>query len=103
MAEAKQITFSYKELAEILVKQQGIHEGLWGVFLRFGIRGANIGHTPEELLPAAVVPVIEIGIQKFDEPSRLTVDAAVVNPARSKQTRRSSRRSEEAKKIETKS
>ncbi len=96
MAEAKQITFEYKELTEILLKQQDIHEGLWGIFLKFGIRGANIGPSPAEILPAAIVPVLEIGIQRFDKPSRLTVDAAVVNPVPDKaQTGRSSKQSTE--------
>lgn len=94
MAETKQIAFSYKEVAEMMVKQQGIHEGLWGIFLRFGIQGANLGPTPEDILPAAIVPVLEIGLQKLAEPSRLTVDAAVVNPAPGKQKRGVSKRSE---------
>jgi len=29
MPEAGQIVFTYKEIAELLVKQQGIHEGIW--------------------------------------------------------------------------
>ncbi len=34
----------------------------------------------EKFLPAAIVPVQEIGIQKFEVESNLTVDAAKVNP-----------------------
>jgi hypothetical protein len=81
MAEPKQLVFTYKELAEMMVRQTGLKEGLWGVFLRFGIGGANIGQGPEDLLPAAIVPVVEIGLQRFDEPSRLTVDAAEIAKA----------------------
>lgn len=88
MAETKMFTFSYKELAEILVKQQDIHSGLWGVYIRFGIGAANIG-DPENgvLVPSAIVPVREIGLQRFDEASNLTVDAAQVNPKGRKATR----------------
>jgi len=82
MAEAQQIcTFTYKELAEALVKQQGIHEGLWGVYVKFGINATNIGTTPNDIVPAAIVPILEIGIQRFKEENNLTVDAAIVKPA----------------------
>lgn len=78
MAEPKQFTFSYREIAEMMVQRLDITEGLWGVWVNFGIKGANIGAGPDDLVPAAIVPVLEIGLQRFDEPSRLTVDAAEV-------------------------
>ena len=87
MAEPRQITFSYEELAEALVKQQGIHEGLWGVYAEFGLGAANVeGPAPGGgSVPAAIVPLQRLGIQKFDlEVKGLTVDAAVVNPATAK-------------------
>ena len=37
MPETPQIIFSFKEIAEMLVKQQDIHEGLWGIYAEFGI------------------------------------------------------------------
>lgn len=82
MPETRQITFTYEELAEILVKQQGIHEGLWGVYFELGIGGGNVPSPDGNFVPAAVVPLQRMGIQKFDEETKgLTVDAAVVNPA----------------------
>jgi hypothetical protein len=83
MAEVKTYLFDYKEVAEALVKKQGIHEGLWGIYMEFGIGAGNIPAGPSEkmLLPAAIVPVVKIGIQRFDTASSLTVDAAEVNPA----------------------
>ena len=72
-----------------MIKQQGLHEGIWGIYLRFGIQGMNVGQGPNDLLPSAIVPVAEIGLQKFDEINNLSVDAAKVNPkpagSRSKQ------------------
>jgi hypothetical protein len=83
MAEPRQITFAYTELAEMLIKKQGIHEGLWGVYVELGIGGANVNPVPEaDAVPAAIVPLVRMGIQKFDvEVKGITVDAAVVNPA----------------------
>lgn len=83
MAEARQITFTYRELAEILVKQQDVHEGLWGIYAEFGIGAANINPAPgADAVPSAIVPLQRFGIQRFDEEVQgLTVDAAIVNPA----------------------
>lgn len=84
MPEVKNYTFSHIELAEILVKKLDLHEGLWGVYLEFGTGGANVPTSPDgkTLTPAAITFINRIGLQKFDAPSNLTVDAAVVNPAR---------------------
>ena len=84
MAEAQNYTFDYKEIAEELIRRQGIHEGLWGIYMEFGIAGANAGPTEGTILPVAVVPVLKVGIQRFDIPNNLTVDAAEVNPMASK-------------------
>lgn len=82
MAMPNQVTFKLKEIAELLVKHQGIHEGHWGIFVRFGLNATNIGDSSNEMYPSAIVPVTELGIQRFDEPNPLTVDAAVVNPTK---------------------
>ncbi|MDX2042025.1 MAG: hypothetical protein SF097_12285 [Acidobacteriota bacterium] len=80
MPEISQIAYSFKELAELLIKDQGKHEGYWGVYVRFGIGAANAGASATDLRPTALVPVVEIGLQRFDDLNNLSVDAAVVNP-----------------------
>jgi hypothetical protein len=82
MAEPTQITFSYQEIAELLIKKHDLHEGLWGIFMKFGLAAANIGANDNDLRPAAIVGVTEVGLQKFDKPTNLTVDASKVNPKR---------------------
>jgi hypothetical protein len=83
MPETKTITFTNKEIAEFLVKHVGIHEGFWGILVEFGIGAANVAFPPsgDALVPAAIVPIVKMGIHRFDEPNSLTVDAAKVNPA----------------------
>ncbi len=83
MPEIQNITFTHREIAEALVKKQNIHEGIWGIYIEFGIAAANINQGSDDILnfvPAAIVPVLKIGIQQFPSPSNLTVDAAIVNP-----------------------
>ena len=83
MPEISQVHFSYQELAEVLVKQQGIHEGLWGLYVEFDLAATHVSDQEGNMtVPAAIVPVQRIGIRRFDqEVGSLTVDAAVVNPA----------------------
>ena len=85
MAEASAYSFSFKELAETLIKKQHIHDGHWFIRVKFGISAANVGGIAgKPLLPTALVPVLEIGIGKVDAPNDLTVDASQVNPAKPK-------------------
>ncbi len=90
MPKEAPILFTYKEIAECLIKQKGIHEGIWGLYVQFGIGAANIpGPQPkdERVFPAAIVPIINMGIQRFQKENDLTVDAAKVNPASSPKAR----------------
>jgi|KBSSwiStaDraftv2_1062776.scaffolds.fasta_scaffold1032988_2 hypothetical protein len=87
MAEANLINYSFKELATLMVKDRDIHEGVWGVYVRFGISAANAGPSGNDLKPTALVPIVELGLQKFDEVNNLSIDAAVENPATTKTTK----------------
>jgi hypothetical protein len=82
MGEPQIVTFTYKEIATVLLKHQGIHEGLWALTMQMGIQATNVKVGPSEadVVPAAIIPIIKMGIQKFDKPNALTVDAAQVNP-----------------------
>lgn len=82
MPETTNIEFDYKEVAEALVRNNDIKKGLWGISIRFGLQGANVSSAPgsKDVMPAAIVPVLKIGLQKFDEENNLTVDASKVNP-----------------------
>lgn len=95
MAEARNYVFDHKELAEILIKQQGITEGLWGIYVEFGFAAANINTEPgsKVVVPGTLNFVQKVGIQQFPEANNLTVDATHVNPrSPSKSTKRPSKR-----------
>ena len=81
MPETKSIVFTHKEVVEALIRYNNIHEGLWDLYLEFGLAAANIGPGPGgELSPAAIVPVQKIGLQRTEKITNLTADAAEVNP-----------------------
>jgi hypothetical protein len=80
MPEATQIVFKHAEIVEMLIKKQEIHEGIWGLFIKFGLNASNVGATETEVMPAAILGVLEIGLQKFDKESNIALNAAKVNP-----------------------
>lgn len=82
MGEPESYTFDFKEIVELLVKKANIHSGIWSISLQFGLGGANISQGPgADFHPAAIVPVLKIGLQRAKEENNLSVDAAKVNPA----------------------
>ncbi len=80
MAEPSQYKFTLKEVAEALVKRQGIHQGIWGLLVEFGFAAANTGPSKEEVYPTALVPIVKLGLQELKEETNFSVDAAKVNP-----------------------
>jgi hypothetical protein len=83
MAEATQYMVSNRELLTLLIKTQGLHEGLWALVANFGLGVATIGGpmgSGEAAAPSGIVQLLGVGIQRVSENSALTVDAAVVNP-----------------------
>jgi hypothetical protein len=94
MAEVQNYIFTLKEIAGALVKEQGIHEGLWAIYVEFGIGAGHIpaGPNTQEIMPAAVVPIVKMGIQRAEQPTPLTVDAAEVNPEKDQPAERRKQR-----------
>jgi len=82
MPEVLNYAFTHKELAELMIKKQDLHEGHWCISIEFGLGAANLAAGPEDsnMFPTAIVPVKRIGIQRHERPNQLTVDAAEVNP-----------------------
>jgi len=80
MPETSQVVFSFKEIVTALIKAQGIHDGIWGLWVNFGINASNVGPSDEELRPVAMIPLLQLGLQRFEKETSLSVDAAKVNP-----------------------
>ncbi|MDO9043418.1 MAG: hypothetical protein Q7U64_13930 [Desulfocapsaceae bacterium] len=80
--------FSLIEITEILIKHQGLHEGLYNLSVQFQIAVGAIGPSPELICPGAMLGVSRIGISKTEEEkvNIHTVNAEKVNPAPKKRT-----------------
>jgi len=79
--EVSQITYNLKEVASLMIRHQGIRSGLWMIWTRFAHAATNIVPPEGEggpAGPASVSVVVELGIQKANEPGPMTVDASEV-------------------------
>lgn len=80
---------SLQELAELLVKHKGLHEGLYNLAVQFQFAIGAVGPSPEAVVPGVMFGVSGVGLEKVDQPGPHTVDAAVVNPAPNKSIKKS--------------
>ena len=88
MAEAAIIVFTHKEVVEALLRKQGIHEGIWALWVKFGLKAINVGSSDTDVSPAAVLAILELGLQKADKETSIAVDAAKTNPKPKKRVRK---------------
>lgn len=82
--------FSLKELTEILVKNQGLHEGLYNLSIQFQIGVGAIGPSPESICPGAMIGISRVGLSKTEEKKKNihTVNAAEINPVPKKRSQK---------------
>lgn len=85
MAEINQYVFDLKEVVEALLRKQDIREGIWGIYVEFGLVAANVnvGQPDEQFLPTALVPIKKIGIQRLEKETNLAFDASKLSPLKS--------------------
>ena len=83
MAEVMQYNFEHKDVIETLIRKQDLHDGVWTISFQLGM-GVTKANSPTggDPVPAAVVSILSVGLQKVDKEGPLAVDAAKVNPAK---------------------
>lgn len=83
MAEVDTYGFDLREVTTALIKQQGIHEGLWMLAFEFSLGAGLSGPTKEEVRPLAFVQINKISLVRQPEISashNLVMNAAEINP-----------------------
>jgi hypothetical protein len=68
------------DLAVVLIRHFGYHEGHYELAFEFSVAIGAVGPSPNELLPGAMFGVRAIGLNRVEQPSPGSVDAAVANP-----------------------
>ena len=79
MAEPTQLEYKLKDLAALMVRDQGIKDGHWMILIRFAHTAATIETPIEGAAPASISRVVSIGISRVDQPNPLSVDASEVS------------------------
>lgn len=83
MAEPSTYTFDLNEVTVALIKQHGLHEGVWILGFEFGFGAAIVGATKEEARPSALVQINKLQLVRqigTGEGQPRGVDAGEVNP-----------------------
>jgi hypothetical protein len=83
---------SLKDLVALLIRREGLHEGLFEPAVQFNMAVANF-HGPAGGGPGVLNTVVGIGLSRAKQPTPSTVDAAAVNPAPATFASKSRRRS----------
>jgi hypothetical protein len=86
MPEVSQFDFSPKEVLELLIKKQDVHEGIWALRFQYTLTGADIPYSRgknNELVPGAILRIPKFTLQRIDAEKANSLDAAKVNPAKS--------------------
>jgi hypothetical protein len=84
MATPTQYSIDLNEAAVALIKEQGIHEGLWTLAFEFTLGAGQFGPTPAEAKPGAFMQINKLQLIRQSEgapEAANAIDAAVVNPA----------------------
>lgn len=82
MGEKDKVLFTPRQIVEAILKVNGIKKGRWGLIVRFGMQASNVwAEEPSRLTPAALVAVIEIGVEPTPDEqadNNLVVDAGAL-------------------------
>lgn len=81
------LMYSLSDLAALLLKDKGIHEGHYETAIEFQVVVGAVGPSEESVLPGVMLGVKSFGLRKVDAPNPLSVDASVANPGPAKKVR----------------
>ena len=71
--------YSLKQLTEILVKEQGLTEGLYDMSVDFQVAVGGVGPSPSEIYPGALIGVAGFGLLRASVEGPHTVNASNIN------------------------
>jgi hypothetical protein len=85
MSRNDKISFSLRELATALIRDQGIHEGRWRLRFDFSVSRADVAPSDQGALHGAILVIGGLAIERCDDAPPGTpqvFDAAKENPVR---------------------
>lgn len=79
MDNVSQYQFELLDVAKLLIKKEGIKDGLWTLGVQFNVAVLNAGPDVSKVYPSALVAIEKLVLTRATEHSPLTVDAAVIS------------------------
>jgi hypothetical protein len=70
-----------KDLAALLVKHYGLHEGIFDLMIEYQFGAGAVGPDKEHILPGVMIGIARIGLARATQLNPLTIDASAVNPS----------------------
>lgn len=81
MPQSTQLTFSQRELTELLLNHQGITDGHWELGVAFHITTGSITLGDTNPAPTIALQTVGYNLVQVKEPTPLSVDASALFPA----------------------
>ncbi len=78
MAKPTRFSFTLHELAELLVREQGLTEGHWEIGCQFNFAAINLNIPPAGAAPTGAMQITAMNLVQVAEPTELSVDAAEI-------------------------
>ena len=88
MSQPHQTMLDTKELIGILIREMGLHEGHFSLAVEFAFTAGNVGPSPDQTMPGAIIGISKIGIVESEIPTPNTVNASEVNPKKLARTKK---------------
>ena len=80
MAETQRYEFGAQELVTAMIKQKKIHEGIWGLEIKFNWNAMSFNYGNGVVQPTSLCGIQSYTLARAEQITPLSVDAAVVNP-----------------------
>jgi hypothetical protein len=72
--------YDLKEVLTALIKQNGVHEGIWVLGVEFGFGAGSFSSDNKIASPTAFAQILKIGISRVEVEGPQTVNASIINP-----------------------
>lgn len=72
--------YALQDLTALLVRHLGYSEGIFDLAFTMNVAIGLVGTNPDQMLPGGMFGISGIGVQQVPNPTKTSVDAAVVNP-----------------------
>ena len=71
-----------RDLATVLVKHYGLHDGVYDLIIEYQIGMGGVGPDPSSPVPGVMIGASKVGLIPSTTKGPTAVDAAIVNPTK---------------------